>query len=128
MKVLYPALGMVALFLLGACSQSGIPGSERGNAPAPGAADLEDEDGLPETAPIVYICDGGVMVAAIYDGEEAVVTYEGRSEEMQTVRSGSGARYAGEDWIWWTKGNTGFLQTRATEETIVDGCSIHGED
>lgn len=128
MKISHSTLGLIAGFALAACSQTGIPGSERGSAPAPSAAGLESEDGLPETDPIVYICDGGAMVAAIYDGEEALVTYEGRSEEMQTVRSGSGARYAGENWIWWTKGNTGFLQTRADEETIVDGCSIHGED
>lgn len=128
MNAQHLALTLFSSLALAACSQSGIPGAERGSAPAPSAAAQDQDDGLPETSPIVYICDGGEMVAAIYDGEEAVVTYEGRSEQMETVRSASGARYAGEQWIWWTKGDTGFLQTRADEETIVDGCSLHGQE
>ncbi|MFC4352671.1 MliC family protein [Fodinicurvata halophila] len=122
------ALALFTSLALTACSQTGIPGAERGSAPAPSTAAQGDDEGLPETKPIVYICDGGAMVAAIYEDDEAVVTYEGRSEQMETVRSASGARYAGEEWIWWTKGNTGFLQTRADETTIVDGCSLHGEE
>lgn len=34
----------------------------------------------------------------------AVVRYKGAKHTMRTAISGSGARYVGDGWQWWTKG------------------------
>lgn len=59
---------------------------------------------------VAYACSGGHKATAEYVNAGAntmvVLTFDGQTLLMVTVLSGSGARYAGQQYIWWTKGNT----------------------
>ena len=59
---------------------------------------------------VTYSCDGGRSVKAEYvnagPNALAVVHHDGQAIVMVNVLSGSGARYAGQQYIWWTKGNS----------------------
>ena len=56
-----------------------------------------------------YSCTGGNKVTAEYVNAGAnalaIVTTIGQTILMVSVMSGSGARYAGQQFVWWTKGN-----------------------
>ncbi|WP_157948353.1 MliC family protein [Pulveribacter suum] len=67
--------------------------------------------GTPQTAAThTYRCvDGSTLRATYPTTETATVHYQGASRTLQIVRSGSGARYTGDGWQWWTKGDTGTL-------------------
>jgi membrane-bound inhibitor of C-type lysozyme len=58
---------------------------------------------------VAYSCDGGRSVKAEYinagANSLAIVHRDGQAIVMVSVLSGSGARYAGQQYIWWTKGN-----------------------
>jgi len=73
----------------------------------PGYTDLAAErihatyDCAGQTVEVEYTNAGPVSLAAfVYDGEPIVAA---------NVLSGSGARYAGRQYIWWTKGNDASL-------------------
>lgn len=72
----------------------------------PGAASAERNT-------VSYSCDGGRSVKAEYvnagANSLAVVHLDGQAIVMVNVLSGSGARYAGQQYIWWTKGNSADL-------------------
>lgn len=66
----------------------------------------------------VYVCANGRKVEVIYDNSEAesvaYVRVVGKSEfmRMALTPAASGARYATgtEGFVWWTKGDEGFLE------------------
>ena len=54
---------------------------------------------------VTYRCDDGRTVQAVYpDTDSAVITFDGNTHRVHVVVSGSGARYSGDQWQWWTKG------------------------
>ncbi len=53
---------------------------------------------------VPYTCTDGTRIQATYVGPRASVRVNGRVLEMNTARSGSGARYVGGGFTWWTKG------------------------
>lgn len=63
-----------------------------------------------ERSTVAYSCDGDRKVTAEYinagDNALAVVDLGDARILMVNVISGSGARYAGRQYIWWTKGET----------------------
>lgn len=69
----------------------------------PGAASAERQT-------VIYDCDGDRKVTAEYVNAGAnalaIVTFGGETVVMANVISASGARYAGQQYIWWTKGNS----------------------
>lgn len=69
----------------------------------PGAAEADRTQ-------VTYACTGDRQATAEYvnlGGNSLVVlTVDGRTLLMVGVMSGSGARYAGQHYIWWTKGNS----------------------
>lgn len=69
----------------------------------PGAASAE-------RSTVSYSCGGDRKVTAEYinagDNSLAVVDLGDRTVLMVNVLSGSGARYAGQQYVWWTKGNS----------------------
>ncbi len=71
-----------------------------------------------------YACDRGSRVQATYTGQHARVILNGRALEMDTARSGSGARYVGGGYTWWTKGKNADLYKGVHLATIraVDHC------
>jgi membrane-bound inhibitor of C-type lysozyme len=67
-----------------------------------------------EAVSVIYRCEGssaGMTVEYINAGEDALamVPLEGGRRVMVSVLSGSGARYAGGAFVWWTKGREGSL-------------------
>lgn len=69
----------------------------------PGAAGAERQK-------VVYSCTGGHKASAEYVNAGAntmvILTFDGQTLLMVTVLSGSGAKYAGQQYVWWTKGNS----------------------
>ena len=59
---------------------------------------------------ITYVCASGERPVASYPSPEtAFLEYRGGKHRLQRVRSGSGARYAGENHVWWIKGSEASL-------------------
>lgn len=62
----------------------------------------------PETTTVAYTCDGGQAISATYinatDNSLAVLKIGDATVVAANVLAGSGARYAGGKYIWWTKG------------------------
>ena len=63
----------------------------------------------PEVIGITFRCERGVEIPVTFviaaDGSVAVLTVEGRQIALPQAVSGSGARYAGAQYIWWTSGS-----------------------
>ncbi len=59
---------------------------------------------------VVYTCSEGKKVAVEYvnagSNSLAIVRLGNETVLMVSVLAGSGARYAGQQYVWWTKGNT----------------------
>jgi membrane-bound inhibitor of C-type lysozyme len=54
---------------------------------------------------ISYACSDGQLVRASYpDTSTAVVKIKDQTYTLHVAISGSGARYTGDGWQWWTKG------------------------
>jgi len=74
--------------------------------------DLPDA-GSAERSKVAYTCSGGHKVTAEYinagANSLAVVTTGDDTILMVNVLSASGARYAGQQYVWWTKGSTADL-------------------
>ncbi|RKP56765.1 hypothetical protein D7S86_08970 [Pararobbsia silviterrae] len=63
---------------------------------------------------VTYQCEGGRELGVAYlntDNQQsfAIIRLDGRHLVFVNVLSGSGARYAADKYIWWTKGNDGNL-------------------
>jgi membrane-bound inhibitor of C-type lysozyme len=76
------------------------------------ALTIDLPDGAPaERNKVAYSCTGGHKLTAEYinagSNSLAVVTTGDKTILMTSVLSASGARYAGLQYVWWTKGNTG---------------------
>jgi membrane-bound inhibitor of C-type lysozyme len=85
-------LPLIALTLLLAGCQS--------SPPAPAAA----------TKTLAYTCDDGRLVQAGYpDTDTAELAFGGRTYRLHIAISGSGARYIGDGWQWWSKGTQAWL-------------------
>lgn len=76
---------------------------------------------LSSTTPMTYHCPDGSVVEAWYPTTgTARLHYQGRSIDMTSAVSASGARYVGGGWEWWTKGMTeGMLSPLAKGESIA---------
>ena len=68
-----------------------------------------------------YTCEGGKTLLVKYmtvgDTPLAAMTLNGKTLVFANVMAASGARYASGQYVWWTKGPTGFL----TDETLPGG-------
>lgn len=69
----------------------------------PGAAGAERQK-------VSYTCTGSHKVSAEYvnagANSLAIVMFGEQTVLMASVLAGSGARYAGQQYVWWTKGNS----------------------
>jgi membrane-bound inhibitor of C-type lysozyme len=78
-----------------------------------------------------YTCSDGQSVQASYpDNNTAIIKLKGETHTLHVALSGSGARYIGEGWQWWTKGmRDGRLAPLAAGETIAGapGIACHAE-
>lgn len=86
-----------------------------------------------------YHCESGATVTVRYDNRDAAaprasLDYKGRTFDMYSVVSASGARYATEQGLepdkglqWWSKGNEATLSEMimdhtAPEPTVIETC------
>src|SRR5690625_3059394 len=112
----HAGLAMIAALALGACEQ----GSTTGNTPS-------EADGSEAAAEVIrYECADGSVVEARYPTvETAEISHDGQVIDMRIAISGSGARYTGGGWQWWTKGMTeGTLTPLAAGEEIASADGI----
>lgn len=80
-----------------------------------------------ERSTVTYSCDGGGSLKAEYinagANSLAVVQHDGQSIVMVSVLAGSGARYAGRQYVWWTKGNSAdFYDLTKSEDAPEFSC------
>ncbi|WP_197083056.1 MliC family protein [Chromobacterium sp. LK11] len=74
-----------------------------------------------------YVCAGGAKLTVKYynvkNGQSfAVLPIEGKTMLLANVVSGSGAKYAAEQYSWWTKGPEGALRNENSDKALLDDC------
>jgi membrane-bound inhibitor of C-type lysozyme len=78
-----------------------------------------------------YTCSDRQIVQAAYpDTNTALIKIKGETHTLHIAISGSGARYTGDGWQWWTKGmHDGMLAPLSAGETIAStpGLTCHAE-
>lgn len=83
---------------------------------APPAAPVQPSPTQPQpsTMPVIgYACESGQTVNVQYvDDATARVSYKGATADLRLTPSGSGARYSGQEWEWWSATRDG--QEQAT--------------
>ena len=91
--------------LAGACTQP----AEEPEAPPPAASPQAQPA---STAPVIgYACESGQTVEVQYvDDATARVAYKGATADLRLTPSGSGARYVGAEWEWWSATRDGVEQ------------------
>lgn len=71
-----------------------------------------------------YSCDGGMPFEVKYlnagPNSLAILPVDGAERIFVNVISGSGARYASGQYIWWSKGNTATLENQMEEGSLQD--------
>lgn len=74
-----------------------------------------------------YTCSDGQVVQAAYpDTNTTLVKIKGETHSLRISISGSGARYTGDGWQWWTKGmQDGMLAPLAANETIASAPGVN---
>lgn len=91
MKNILFAASIVSTAILTACS-------EKPAEPVPSAAPVETT--------ISFRCESGATVTVKQHSASSIaVTYQGKTQEMQSAIAASGSRYLGGDWVWWSKGS-----------------------
>ena len=74
-----------------------------------------------------YTCEGGGKVAVYVHDTVAKVRTQDRNYVMMQTRSGDGNRYSDGKILWWSKGDTGFLQEDTPDgdgKMLVKGCVL----
>lgn len=122
-----PALIALAALWLAACEGSAPP-PEKAVTPAkaitaaPAAKPLGARIDL-SAETINYRCANGERLKVAYRGADAVmITYRGETHFLPLARSASGARYAGDGWQWWIKGEVeGALSRLPSDAAVATG-------
>lgn len=74
-----------------------------------------------------YTCEGGAKVAVYLHDSVAKVRTQEHIYMMRQTRSADGNRYSDGKILWWSKGDTGFLQEDTPEgegKMLVQGCVL----
>ena len=85
-------------------------------------------DTMPSRETVAYTC-GDRTISATYvnagDNALALVAFDGNTVVMVSVLSGSGARYVGQQYQWWTKGKEASLYdlTRGEDSAPIATCT-----
>ena len=126
MKIIIP-LAIASTLLLSACTQS-PESNDVAQAPVtePAAESATAPEAEPASAPShSYQCESGETITAIYPNtDSATIEYKGTSYDMQIDVSGSGARYVGGEFEWWTKGSEGTLLHHLADGTSGENIEL----
>ena len=74
-----------------------------------------------------YTCEAGAKIAVYVRDSVAKVRTQDHIYMMRQTRSADGNRYSDGKILWWSKGNTGFLQEDTPEgegKMLVQGCVL----
>jgi putative lipoprotein len=74
-----------------------------------------------------YLCDGDAKVTVFLREKNARVTFEGNSYMMKQTMAADGTRYSDGTHVWWSKGETGFLEddTNSSKPVrLADNCKL----
>ena len=74
-----------------------------------------------------YTCEAGAKVTVYLHDSVAKVRTQDHIYMMRLTRSADGNRYSDGKLLWWSKGNTGFLQEETPEgegKMLVQGCVL----
>lgn len=89
------------------------------------------EENNPNIIKAVYLCANNEQVRVSYDNTDknsskAIFSSKTISKRtMPQVISGSGARYSDGVYVWWSKGDTGFLmEATGSEKMIITDCIV----
>lgn len=76
--------------------------------------------------PILYVCSDGSRVQVLYPTSDlAMLMYKGEMIAMRVAVWGSGARYRGGGWQWWTKASQdGALSPLAAGEEVASAPGV----
>lgn len=136
---LHPALIPLAALALAACEapvqpQQGPPVQSPAQAEAPPlalaaaapAAEPLGEPKAPGDVTASYRCANGERLRVSYRSQDAaMITYRGETHFLPLARSASGARYAGDGWQWWIKGQAeGVLSRMPTDVAVAPGDGV----
>lgn len=74
-----------------------------------------------------YVCaDGAKLTVKYYNTKNgqsfAVLPIAGKTLLLSNVVSGSGAKYAAEQYSWWTKGPEGTLRDEIADKVLLGDC------
>ena len=73
-----------------------------------------------------YRCANGERLRVSYRSQDAaMITYRGETHFLPLARSASGARYAGDGWQWWIKGQAeGVLSRLPADLAVAPGAGV----
>lgn len=74
-----------------------------------------------------YTCEGGAKIAVYVHDTVAKVRMQDHIYMMRQTRSADGNRYSDGKILWWSKGDTGFLQEDTPDgdgKMLVKGCVL----
>lgn len=91
-----------------------------------GSAPTDHVDANSAKTWVNYTCNDGQVVQAAYpDTNTALIQIKGQTHTLHIALSGSGARYTGDGWQWWTKGmHDGMLAPLAAGESIASSPGV----
>ena len=83
--------------------------------PATGAQDSaapppSESHRMPVTRKFTYSCDHGAKVVVYLRERDARILFKDKAYLMKQVEAASGTRYSDGQFVWWSKGPTGFLR------------------
>ncbi|MDP1875203.1 MliC family protein [Phenylobacterium sp.] len=118
------ALIALSALWLGACEAPANPPAATATpvkalAAAPAAKPLGQRADLSAMS-ATYRCANGERLKVSYRTQDAaMITYRGETRFLPLARSASGARYAGDGWQWWIKGEAEGTLSRLTSDAAV---------
>ncbi len=79
----------------------------------------------PTTKTTILKCSNSQFLQVTYPDENtAILEWDNGTFTLNSAISASGARYTGEGWQWWTKGDSGHLTPMKADEKFATQASI----
>ncbi len=111
----------VAAVLLALCFVTASIAQEPSSRPEP------KSHRMPMQRKFSYSCDDHKSVDLFLRERNARLVFAGETYALKQVQAASGARYAGEHLVWWSKGESGFLEDHTdprNPKRLADHCKL----
>ena len=110
-----------------AFAQDAPPPTPAAPPASPGPPTAPQSHRMPMMHRFSYTCDGGATLVVFLREQNARVTFNEKSYAMKQTMSGSGTRYSAGKMVWWSKGNTGFMDDESDADHpvhIATNCNL----